>query len=89
MKTATEISTLLVRASKGQLRLLVAYAKPRAVYASRDAERLRWARDVEGGWYSFSRYEDAVIESSSGKWYEIVGDASNDVLPGTLVGAAA
>jgi len=89
MNTQTEISTLLVRAPQGGLRVLVAYTEPRALNAPHEAELLRWARDVEGHWYSFSRYADAVIESSSGIWYEIVSGASNEILPDASCDVAA
>lgn len=74
MKTRYADEMLWVRAGKGHPRQLFAYQERRnhAAPAERE-ERIRWARDDQGRWYSFSRFGDAVVESLTGTWFRIVG----------------
>ncbi|HSX60221.1 MAG TPA: hypothetical protein VLF18_08490 [Tahibacter sp.] len=65
---------LLVRASRGEMRELDVYCEPRLCDAGpAPAEPLRWARDAEGRWYSFSTMDArSLVESSSGDWFSIL-----------------
>ncbi|HVJ63178.1 MAG TPA: hypothetical protein VM555_10760, partial [Tahibacter sp.] len=63
MKHCYADDTLWVRSPRGDLRQLFVYQQPRATLPVREEARIRWARDDEGHWYSFSRFDDALIES--------------------------
>lgn len=76
MKTRYADEMLWVRAGKGNPRQLFAYEETlmHDAKAGRE-ERIRWARDEQGRWYSFSRFGDAVVESLTGTWFRILGKA--------------
>lgn len=63
-----------VQAGGGEMRELEVFSEPRLCGDTRsDAEPLRWARDAQGRWYSFSTLDaTALIESSSGDWFSIL-----------------
>ena len=74
MKHCYANETLWVRAAHGDLRQLFVYEEPlNGDAAHAGGECRRWARDDAGRWYSFSGFGDALIESSSGDWFDIVG----------------
>ena len=76
MKTRYADDMLWVRAAKGHPRQLFTYQERRTNEAQAEcAERIRWARDDQGRWYSFSRFGDAVVESLTGTWFRILGKA--------------
>lgn len=74
MKHCYADGTLWVRTPGGDLRRLFFYQQPRATQVVRSEARIRWARDDEGHWYSFSHFDDAVIDSVTGDWFAIVGE---------------
>jgi hypothetical protein len=64
--------TLRVQAH-GETRELVVFSEPRLCNAGHAAELLRWARDAQGRWYSFSSVDaNTLVESSSGEWFCIL-----------------
>lgn len=65
---------LLVQARRGETRELTVFSEPRlADVSSASQELLRWARDAQGRWYSFSSVDpQALVESSSGDWFSIL-----------------
>ncbi|MDC8012243.1 hypothetical protein [Tahibacter soli] len=73
MKHCYADDMLWVRSPAGDLRQLFVYQQPRPSLPARDEARIRWARDDEGHWYSFSRFDEALIESVSGDWFAVVG----------------
>lgn len=76
MKTRYADEMLWVRAGRGHPRQLFAYAEPLKHDApAAHEEPIRWARDEQGRWYSFSRFGDAVVESLTGTWFRILGKA--------------
>jgi hypothetical protein len=73
MDTQTRTSTLLARDARGEERQLVVFEEPRSDdRGNGKREWLRWARDEDGRWYSFNASENAVLESLSGIWFDIV-----------------
>jgi hypothetical protein len=65
---------LWVRARRGETRELYVFCEARIIEAGRaQAETLRWARDAQGRWYSFSTMDErSLVESSSGDWFSIL-----------------
>ncbi|UXI68411.1 hypothetical protein [Tahibacter amnicola] len=64
---------LVVRDSEGVERELRVFQEPRNPECEpRRREWLRWARDENGGWYSWNEAMDALVESSSGRWFSVV-----------------
>lgn len=65
---------LWVRAARGETRELEVFCEPRCCYAGMaPVEPLRWARDAQGRWYSFSTTDArALVESSTGDWFSIL-----------------
>lgn len=68
------ITRLTVQAARGGTRELEVFCEPRLCDApAGDAEFLRWARDAQGRWYSFSTMDArSLVESSSGDWFSIL-----------------
>ncbi|WP_313917747.1 hypothetical protein [Tahibacter sp.] len=68
------ITRLTVQATRGETRELDVFCEARLSDApTGDAEPLRWARDAQGRWYSFSTMDArALVESSSGDWFSIL-----------------
>lgn len=65
---------LRVRARRGETRELEVFCEPRPGDAGAvRVEPLRWARDAQGRWYSFSTMDArALVESSTGDWFSIL-----------------
>jgi hypothetical protein len=65
---------LWVRTRRGETRELEVFCEPRLGDAGAVcAEPLRWARDAQGRWYSFSTMDArALVESSTGDWFSIL-----------------
>jgi hypothetical protein len=65
---------LQVRAERGETRELEVFREARLCDAAPGhAEELRWARDAQGRWYSFSTFDArSLVESSSGDWFYIL-----------------
>lgn len=64
---------LTVRAARGETREVEVFSEARLSDPGAAAEVLRWARDAQGRWYSFSTMDqDALVESSSGDWFSIL-----------------
>lgn len=68
------ITRLTVQATRGETRELDVFCEVRRCDApAGHAEPLRWARDAQGGWYSFSTMDARLlVESSSGDWFSIL-----------------
>ncbi len=66
-------SKLRVRAARGETRELEVFSEARLNDDGVAAEMLRWARDAQGRWYSFSTTgQRALVESSSGDWFAVL-----------------
>lgn len=65
---------LRVQATHGETRELEVFCEVRLRDAEAGpAESVRWARDAQGRWYSFSTMDAGVlVESSSGDWFSIL-----------------
>jgi len=68
------ITRLTVQAARGETRELEVFCESRLCDApAGHAESLRWARDAQGRWYSFSTMDPrSLVESSSGDWFSIL-----------------
>ncbi len=65
---------LRVQAAGGEMRELDVFCEARLCDTpAAQVEALRWARDAEGRWYSFSTMDPrSLVESSSGDWFSIL-----------------
>ena len=72
MDLSTQQGKLTVRSSAGDTRELQQFAEPRLAEVRTDGEWLVWARDQDGRWYSWTKWHDALVESSSGQLFEPV-----------------